>query len=195
MARPKAIYASIPADSEVKPVWLDAPAFSLPVVYRQPCLNWPDLNWLGDFAGNNGPLEYALEVPEYLWSDPVVRDPIAGETHTFCRRWDIEGSCFTGAAMPEGDYLVVITHAADDQYEVYLEVQGMPLHPIGGNFFCPGNTSWRNIKTLVYRIILVPDDKLTLTTTVTNNPQPNGTTMSNPAMFSWIMQVFDFHLL
>jgi hypothetical protein len=195
MPYPLAIYASIPGDTALKPLWQNDPAFSLPVIFERPNANWPDLNWCGNFWDDAAPLAYGLEIPQYLWSAPMVAQPELEQTHIFCRKWSACGNQFSAAVIPEGNYLAVLTHAADDQYQVYLRIEGALQHPIGGNSFLPNHSSWRNVKTFVYRIPLRADSEMALTSVVTNNPQPGGTSESNPAMFTWVMQIFDLHKL
>ena len=191
MARPRAIYASVPPGATAMPLWIESSETSIPVQYSKPYADWPDLNWLGNLYGDNSPTDYGLETPQYLWSDRVVKHPEAGETHTFSRRWNVGGPRFTPINFPPGDYLVVITHGADDEYRMILEAKGAPMNPLGANSFILHPNTWRNVMTYVYRLILTPNDKVTLTSIVTNSTLPTATPESNPAMFTWVMQVFD----
>ncbi len=191
MVRPQAIYASIPCVcSADTPLWLNEPGFSIPTALEQPYEFWPDLNWLGNLVDDTSPTVYDLETPQYLWAHPVVQDPQNGETHTFVRGWKTNETTFNASNIPPGEYLVVISHAADDQYEMRLAINNCLQFPVGSNSFIPAPLTWRNVSTYVSRFCLTPCDLLTLTSIVTNDPQPNGTSQSNLAMFTWIMQVY-----
>lgn len=192
MARPRAIYASIPPSAVATPLWIENREISIPVEYGQPYPDWPDLNWLGNLSGDNSPTDYGLEIPQYLWSDPVVQQPATGETHIFSRLWHVSGPTFTSTNFPPGDYLAVISHGADDEYQMILKASNVTMNPEGANSFITHPKTWRNVMTFVYRLTLRSNDNVTLTSIVTNRPEPAATVPElNPAMFTWVMQVFD----
>jgi hypothetical protein len=186
MAHPRAIYASKAPSSFGAPVWLDDSLNSVPVVYRESYKFWPDLNWLGNLTADNAPMEFGLELPDYSWSDPIVVNPVEGETHHFTREWQVKGEIFTTTIIPPGNFLVVITHAADDQYQMNLTVDHRTLNPIGEKL-----GSWRNVCTYLYGLQLNENDRINLTSVVTNLAQPGSTPENNPAMFTWLMKVYN----
>jgi hypothetical protein len=197
MARPRAIYASIPAYDIGEPKW-DTILGTRPVEYASPYSLWPTLDWTNNL-GHNGPVEYGSEQPKYLWSDPLVQDPVNGETHVFIRQWtvvDKEGN-FASQTIPADKLIVAITIAADDQYTMALVIGDVRLGsvhtPIGINHI--PEISWRNIMTYLYFLDLTktaPGTIINLMTEVTNSPQLQiGAVETNPAMFTWVMQIYN----
>jgi hypothetical protein len=201
MARPRAIYASVPPNEQGIPRW-DYSSGTIPVEYSMPFQYWPDLDWDGNVLDDSSPTEYGLEHPKYLWSDPVVKDPINGESHVFIRQWlaGQPGGTFDYQTIPANDLNVVIIHAADDQYGLALLVGGVEagnVHsPLGANTNVPSQDySWRNVKSYFYHLDLTkiaPGTQINLITEAINAPQiPHGVVESNPAMFTWVMFVYD----
>ncbi len=194
MSQPLAIFASIPAvvPATAGPNWEGIQ----PVIVGDAFRFWPNLDWRG---GNIVPLSPVTEVPQYLWFTPIA-NPTTTVTAAFTRRWDVTnfGSPFDTRAIPAGtSYQIVISSAADDQYSMQL-FKTSPLNvvtiytPTGVNTSVPPDFPWRNVKTYNYDdVILNPGDILRLMTIATNLAQPPGTPpQDNPAMFSWVMQVF-----
>jgi hypothetical protein len=201
MARPRAIFASIPPNELGQPKW-DAVLGTIPVEYGMPYPFWPDLDWSGNVMDENGPAEYGPEHPKYLWSHPLVQDPVHGESHIFIRQWLVgnTGGIFDQQTIPADDLIFVVNHAADNQYALALVVGGVEAgkvqHPKGANTFIPSpDDAWRNVKTFFFHVNLSkipPGTPINLITEAVNAPQiPNGTIESNPAMFTWVMYVFD----
>ncbi|HBE79498.1 MAG TPA: hypothetical protein DDW65_17235, partial [Firmicutes bacterium] len=67
----------------------------------------------------------------------------------------------------------------------------------GYNFQVPIPLPWRNVKTFSFglgtkAVMIKNDDILAIQTTVSNLPQPPGT--SNLAMVSWVLQLFSSSL-
>jgi hypothetical protein len=201
MARPRAIYASVPPNEAGIPKW-DEVFGTIPVTYSMPCSSWPNLDWDGNVLDESLPTEYDLEHPQYLWSHPLVRDPINGESYTFIRQWLVgePGGTFDYQTIPADDLIFVISHAADNQYALALIVgevtTGTVQAPAGANTVIPSpQEAWRNVKTYLYHVNLAefsPGTPVNLISEVINASQaPHGIVTSNPAMFTWIMQVFN----
>jgi hypothetical protein len=200
LAKPRAIYASIPPSEPVNPKW-DQIAGVIPVEYTQPFIYWPDLDWEGDMIEDNSPTEYRYEHPKYLWSHPLVQDPANGETHVFIRQWRVgqPGATFDSQTIPPENLIFVINHAADDQYTMALlfgtaDQPGSVQSPMGCNIHIPNaGSSWRNCKTYFYHLNLTratPGTPINLMSEVVNVPQPGGKAAANPAMFTWIMYIY-----
>ncbi|HEX2954969.1 MAG TPA: hypothetical protein VHR47_13445 [Bacillota bacterium] len=185
--QPHAIYVSRVATNPTGPHWLNGSAFRIPVVVTNPYIDWPDLNW----QGNDIIPQFSEGGPQYLWAEPMA-DPTHTTNFKFARRWDVTGTTFTHRTIPTGTYDFVVTHAADDRYTMILRLGNQALIPVGvNNGTIPVHRPWRNVKAYVYEdISLFPNSVLRLETSATNIGQPTGTFTSNPAMFSWVMQVF-----
>jgi hypothetical protein len=200
MARPRAIYASIPQNEVGVPNW-DNVTGVIPVECNCPFPHWPDLDWIGDTLDENGPAEYDLEHPKYLWSHPLVQDPVGGESHVFIRKWVVgqPGQPFDYQTLPPDNLLLVITHAADNQYALALTVGDAKSEatqsPMGANVNIPNSESaWRNCKTYLYHLDLsktASGANVELITEAINHPQPGGTSATNPAMFTWVMYIYN----
>ncbi len=201
MSRPRAIFASVPPDANGIPRW-DTTSGTKPVEYSKPYQYWPDLDWAGNSLDNNDPTEYGLERPKYLWSHSLVQDPVNGESYVFIRQWFAgqRGDAFDYQTIPADDLIVTITHAADNNYAMALIVGGIEVGtvqpPIGSNSEVPDTElSWRNAKTYLYHLDLTqipPGTEINLVSEVINTPQiPHGIVETNPAMFTWVMQVFN----
>jgi hypothetical protein len=203
LARPLAIFASIPPNHVCNPKW-DHISGIIPVEYDKPNENWPDLDWTGDIIEDNGPTEYNFERPKYLWAHPLVHDPVNGESYVFIRQWEVgnPGEGFNGQTIPAENLVLLITYAADNEYAMALvvgcaEQPELSLSPIGANKDIPSSSnSWRNVKTYLYYLDLTkvsPGTTINLISEVINSPQrPNGIVETNPAMFTWVMQVYDY---
>lgn len=202
MARPRAIFASIPPNEAGVPKW-DSTSGTIPVEYSMPYQYWPHLDWSGNTLDDNSPTEYGLEHPKYLWAHPIVQDPVNGESYVFIRQWSVGNpkSTFDSQTIPAEDLLFAITIAADDQFALALVIGGVEAGnvqtPLGANTSTPTpDLSWRNARTIIYHIDLTkipPGTPINLITEVMNSPQfPHGIVETNPAMFTWIMQVYNY---
>lgn len=200
MARPRAIYASIPPNEQGIPVW-DQTMGVVPVEYSRPYPYWPNLDWCGNTFDDDSPTEYNLEHPKYLWSHPIVQNPVYGENYIFIRKWFVgqpQGG-FDFQTIPANDLIFVITIAADDQYTSALFINdfntGEVQTPIGSNTNTLNNDGWRNVKTNLYHVDLTRTTlgtPINLVTEVINLPQiPHGIVDTNPAMFTWTMYIFN----
>lgn len=202
MARPYAIYASIPPTDSNGPIW-DTISGKIPVVYSRPNSSWPNLDWVGNIVDNSSPTQYKSEHPSYLWADPIVKNPEMEESYVFIRQWNVgpADSHFTSQVIPSQNLIFVLSHAADNQYTTALitgstEQTNSAFHPLGSNSDrSPSNDGWRNVKTFLYHIDLTKvavGTKINLISEVINNGQKGSTDNSNPAMFTWILQIFGF---
>lgn len=191
MSQPLAIYASVPPTPGGANWLTDIQGAVVPTIFEQPYEFWPDVDFT---LGGITAIDYNGELPYYLWSNPQVLQPVTGETHIFRRAW-IASSVFgfTATQIPaNSNFAIIISHAADDIFEMTLSINGLTLVPIvGSNTVTPSPLTWRDVKTFVYDLLMFPGEQLVLQTTVTNQPQPGGTSVTNPAMFTWVMQVFE----
>lgn len=197
MAQPLAIFASIPSSDPENPIW-DQHLGILPVVYQKPYTNWPLLDWTNNLIEEYTPLIYGEE-PSFLWAHPQVLDPNVGESYTFVRKWTIgnEETLFDSRRIPSKDLIAVVSFAADDNYSIGFFIGGVEkgdlLSPIGANRV--QKDSWRNVRTFVYHLNLKcaeSGSEVAFVAEVTNIPLPKGISKSNPAMFTWVMQIFDY---
>lgn len=197
MSIPLAIYASIPQNHPNKPLW-EKTLGAIPVKYEKPNPKWPNLTWKHNPLEDYKPIDYAEE-PDYLWAHPIVKQPTKGENYSFIRKWFVgkSDSAFDGRTFPPKDLVFVISHAADDLYSMGFFVGGVQngelLNPVGANGMT--KNALNNVKTFVFHVNLTasePGVELDLVSEVTNCPQPTEIPDKNPAMFTWVMQVFDY---
>ncbi len=165
--------------------------------YRWPIPFRPGPIWIGESDGII-PNSYS-EIPSYLWN-PAVADPTDGYPKQFTRRFTIGAATdlFTATRIPAGTYNLILSIAADDEYQVLILLNGTIIdqpNP-GFNFAVPNPFPWRDVKTYVYGgsgagITLSAGDSLDIQVIARNIPQPAGTPPgANPAMFTWVLQLF-----
>ncbi|HEX3046934.1 MAG TPA: hypothetical protein VHY08_19425 [Bacillota bacterium] len=191
MPQPTAIYASIPSTDPSAPNWLSTPPNLLPVSVADPFPDWPNLDWR---IGGITPLLFS-EITDYLWQ-PAIADPTDGTEKQFTRRLTVGSLGFTSTHIQHALYSMILTIAADDQYQVLMLVNGSPVvfdapNP-GFNFAVPNPLTWRNVKTFAHNPVnLFTNDTVDIQVNARNVPQPPGTPpANNPAMFTWILQLF-----
>ena len=202
MSQPMAIYASIPASSGAN--WVTTVPNSSPVTVTTPYAQWPNIDWSD---GNITPSLGYGEVPQYLWSTPIP-DPNDNAPKSFTRRL----TASTQINLPNilkipvggsigNQFRFIFSIAADDEYTFQILINGQPVAEevptTGYNFQVPMPLPWRNVKTFSFGLGAKPvtiknGDILAIQTTVTNLPQPPGT--SNLAMVTWVLQLFSSSL-
>jgi hypothetical protein len=195
MSQPLAIYASIPAATGAN--WLNTSGNVLPVTVAAPYPHWPNVDWSD---GNIAPSSGYGEVPQYLWSEPAP-NPQDHEPKTFTRRLSVNPviSLPNILQFPAGTraFRLVFSIAADDEYVFRLLINEKAIpgeeDDMGYNLVVPVSDAWRNVKTYAFGIganpvMMKPDDTLDIQTIVTNLPQPSA---YNPAMVTWVLQVFE----
>jgi hypothetical protein len=193
MSQPQVIYASQnPLDSS--PNWgatvptkvPDDIAFSF----------WPNLVLSGNnITVTSGPFEPA----QYLFSSTF--QPGITQTFTFTRQWAAAFGSFTPSAINATTdaagtaYSVVLTHAADNIYTATLmkvsAAGNITYTPVLTNLLnVPDANQWRNVKTVEYAVTIAAAETLQLETVVTNIGLPGSTSLTNPGMFTWTLQLY-----
>jgi hypothetical protein len=192
MTQPLMIYAS---NISTGGAWTPTPVQVTPFQF------WPNLSEGDD---NIAPTAGDQEIPQYLFSSTFFNtSPATTFNCTFTRNWIVAGGSFTATAIsvPDTDtcYDLVLTHAADNLYTATLvrtlgNGSTITYNPVISNqvIYPPGVSQWRNAKTIEFSgVTFAENDSLALRTEATNLGISGSTLDTNPAMFTWTLEIYN----
>ncbi|HEX3009734.1 MAG TPA: hypothetical protein VHO90_19170 [Bacteroidales bacterium] len=200
LVQPYAIFASVPPGPNA--TWIGTqPVNTYEFHY------WPNIDWSQDIIT---PSSGYGEIPQHLWSDYLVQNPEVDETHTFMRRFTVVEagsedqfkSAFSGTTLPsttalrqainvkqdDNGLFLVISHTADNLFELQVLVNGIPIAPTGKTQISPDFWSIRTYLFLTGSLYV--NDIIDIQSKVTNIGVPGSTPEANVAMFTWVMSIY-----